>query len=173
MARWTRASCSQTASRRCSKGVLRLEVRNEALETHYINQLQLFEVRHAADEFVLPDAQSHPVVVSSVRTPADIAARSGQNLSAMLSAADNTFYSTDRRRLESATVDDLNDWIDLTAPVPEGAGSTTLVFRLRNSLLSTTLLYDVVLAPAGARSINWLGSGLDQNFHALQSCPWY
>jgi hypothetical protein len=156
-----------------SKGVLRLEVRNEALETHYINQLQLFEVRHAADEFVLPDAQGHPVVVSGVRTPADIAARSGQNLSAMLSAADNTFYSTDRRRLESATVDDLNDWIDLTAHVPEGAGSTTLVFRLRNSLLSTTLLYDVVLAPAGARSINWLGSGLDQISNAVELGLWY
>jgi hypothetical protein len=78
-----------------SKGVLRLEVRNEALETHYINQLQLLEVRHAADEFVLPDAQGRPIVVNGVHTPADIAARSGENLSTTLSAADNTFYSTD------------------------------------------------------------------------------
>jgi len=48
-----------------SKGILRLEIRNEAMETHYINHLQLFEVQHAADEFVLPDTQGHPVVVAA------------------------------------------------------------------------------------------------------------
>ena len=73
-----------------NQGALRLELRNEAMETHYINHLQLFEVQHAADEFVLPDPQGHPVVVSGVRTPADIAGRSGRNLFATLSAADNT-----------------------------------------------------------------------------------
>ena len=94
-----------------------------------------------------------------IRTPADIAARSGENLNATLGAADGVFYQTDLRRIEGTTADDLNDWIDLTAAVPQGADSTTLVFRLRNSLLETTLLYDVMLAPAGARSIDWLGTG--------------
>jgi len=142
-----------------ASGMLKLEVRNEAMETHYINHLQLFEVKHAADEFVLPDAQDRPVIVRGIRTPADIAARSGQNLNATLGAADGVFYQTDLRRIEGATAEDLNDWIDLTAAVPEGANSTTLVFRLRNSLLETTLLYDVMLAPAGARSVDWLGTG--------------
>lgn len=154
-------------------GILRLELRNEAMETHYINHLQLFEVQHAADEFVLPDAQGHPVVARGVRTPAEIADRNGQNLHATLSAADNRFYSTDRRRIDSATADDLNDWIDLTAAVPEGADSTTLVFRLRNSLLNTTLLYDVMLAPAGARAIDWLGSGLARISTAVELGRWH
>ncbi len=35
--------------------------------------------------------------------------------------------------------------------------SATLIFRLRNSLLNTTLLYNEMLAPAGARAIDWLG----------------
>jgi hypothetical protein len=30
-----------------ANGMLRLDVRNEAMETHYINHLQLFEVQHA------------------------------------------------------------------------------------------------------------------------------
>jgi hypothetical protein len=154
-------------------GILRLELRNEAMETHYINHLQLFEVPHAADEFVLPDTQGHPVVVRGVRTPADIADRSGQDLRARLSAADNTFYRTDRRRIDSATADDLNDWIDLTAAVPEGASSTALVFRLRNSLLNTTLLYDVMLGPAGARAIDWLGSGLARISTAVELGRWH
>ncbi len=35
-------------------GILHLELRNEAMETHYINHLQIFEVPHAADEVVVP-----------------------------------------------------------------------------------------------------------------------
>ena len=154
-------------------GILKLEVRNEAMETHYINHLQLFEARHSAEEFVLPDAQSHPIAVHGIRTPADIVDRNGQNLSEMLNAADGVFYRTDRQRIESVTSDDLNDWIDLTAAVPQGADSTTLVFRLRNSLLETTLLYDVMLAPAGARSIDWLGAGLNHVSAAVEMGRWY
>ncbi len=156
-----------------SNGVLRLELRNEALETHYINHLQLLEVRHAEDEFVLPDTQDSPVVVRGVRTPADIAGRRGVNLRETLGAVDDRFYRTDRQAIDDATADDLNDWIDLTAPVPAGANSTTLVFRLRNSLLSTTLLYDVMLAPAGARAIDWLGSGLARISTAVELGRWH
>jgi hypothetical protein len=154
-------------------GILHLELRNEAMETHYINHLQIFEVPHAADEVVVPDTQDHPVVVRDVRTPADITDRSGQDLRVMLSAADEKFYSTDRRRIDNATADDLDDWIDLTAAVPDGAASTTLVFRLRNSLLDTTLLYDVMLGPAGARAIDWLGSGLSRISTAVELGRWH
>src|SRR6266700_1762590 len=40
-----------------SDGVVRLELRNEALETHYLNAAALLEGRHDADEFVVPDAR--------------------------------------------------------------------------------------------------------------------
>ena len=156
-----------------AKGMLRLELRNEAMETHYINHLQLFEVRHAVDEAVLPDTQGHPVVVRGVRTPADIASRSGRDLRATLGAPDNISYRTDLGGIDNSTADDLNDWIDFTAPVPAGADSTTLVFRLRNSLLSTTLLYDVMLGPAGARAIDWLGSGLARISTAVELGRWH
>src|SRR5207249_8339462 len=36
-------------------GRIRLEVRNEALETEYVNHLELLEVRHAREETALPD----------------------------------------------------------------------------------------------------------------------
>ncbi len=156
-----------------SHGMLRLEVRNEAMETHYINHLQIFEVRHAADEFVLPDTEGHPVVAGAVRAPAAIADRGGADLSATLKAVDDKFYRTDRRRLDAATAGDLDDWIDLTADVPEHADSTTLVLRLRNSLLETTLLYDVMLAPAGARAIDWLGAGLGRISNAVELGRWH
>ena len=155
-----------------ANGILRLELRNEAMETHYINHLQIFEVPHAADEFVLPDTQDHPVVVRGVQTPADIAGRSGQDLRAILSAADGKFYRTDRQFIDNASVNDMDDWIDFTAAVPDGARSTTLIFRLRNSLLTTTLLYDEMLAPAGARAIDWLGPGLARISSAVELGRW-
>jgi hypothetical protein len=155
-----------------SNGTLRLELRNEAMETHYINHLQLFEVAHAAGEFVLPDADDHPVVVSGIRPPAEIAARNGQDLRETLAEADGKFYRTERRFIEGASADDLDDWIDLTADVPEGTPAATLIFRLRNSLLNTTLLYNEMLAPAGARAIDWLGPGLARISTAVELGRW-
>ena len=54
-----------------------------------------------------------------------------------------------------------------------GASSTTLIFRLRNSLLSTTLLYETILGPAGARAIDWLGPGLAQISNAVELGRWH
>lgn len=45
-------------------GVLRLELRNEALETHYINHLEVMAVRHADGERVVPDQRGRPVALS-------------------------------------------------------------------------------------------------------------
>jgi hypothetical protein len=155
-----------------SRGILRLELRNEAMETHYINHLQLFEVPHAADEFVLPDSRDHPVVVRGIRTPSAIVGRNGQDLRETVGEADGKFYRTDRRLIDSASVEDMDDWIDLTAPVPAGANSATLIFRLRNSLLNTSLLYNEMLAPAGARAIDWLGPGLARISNAVELGRW-
>src|SRR5882672_2767560 len=52
-----------------SNGELRLEVRNEAFETHYINHLELLEVRHAADEVAVPDERNQPFVVAQIAPP--------------------------------------------------------------------------------------------------------
>ena len=43
-------------------GMLTLEVRNEALETHYINQFELLEVRHAKADRLIPDEHGRPLI---------------------------------------------------------------------------------------------------------------
>ena len=47
-----------------SQGIVRLQVWNEALETHYINHLALVEATHAPGEMVLPDEKGRPVAVA-------------------------------------------------------------------------------------------------------------
>jgi len=77
-------------------GAVRLEIRNEAMETHYINHLQLLEVRHAIDETALPDTQGRPVVVGGITTPATIVDRAGRDLRATLAVADDKAYRTEQ-----------------------------------------------------------------------------
>jgi hypothetical protein len=98
--------------------------------------------------------------------------RNGQDLRETLGETDGKFYRTEKRLIDGANVDDMDDWIDLTAEVPEGAHSATLIFRLRNSLLNTTLLYNEMLAPAGARAIDWLGPGLARISTAVELGRW-
>jgi hypothetical protein len=156
-----------------SSGVLHLELRNEAMETHYINHLQLLEVSHAADELVLPDEQGHPLIVGRIVPVEAAVSRDGQDLRATLGAADDNVYSTDRHIIDSAQATDMNDWIDIEATVPAGAKSVALVFRLRNSLLNTVLLYDMMLGRAGARALDWLATDLARISTAVELGRWY
>jgi len=153
-------------------GVLTLEVRNEAMETHYINNLQLLEVVHRPDEFVLPDSNGRPLVVGPRNGVPVVTDRSGRNVSGDLRAADGVAYSTDTGVIDRSTAVDLHDWLDFTVPVPPGAGEIGLVFRLRNSLLGTVLFYNVMLEPMGAKALDWIGADLGEISTAVEMGRW-
>jgi hypothetical protein len=154
-------------------GRLELEVRNEALETHYINHLELLEVRHAADETVMPDSRNAPLALRGVVPASRAVDRAGRDVLARLAAADGVAFETDPAHLASAREDDMQDHIDLVFPAQPGADSAAVVLRLRNSLLTTVLLYDVMLADAGARSLDWLGRDMEQVGSVLEMAQWY
>jgi hypothetical protein len=152
-------------------GTVRLEVRNEALETHYINHLQLLEVTHPPDLRAMPDADGRPLVLGDIRPFASAVDRDGRDAGPVLAAADGVVYESHPSRLDAAVAGDLADWIDLTVPGPVPAESA-LVLRLKNSLLSTVLFYDVMLASAGHRAVDWLGSDLEQISTAVRLGRW-
>lgn len=158
-------------------GAVRLEVRNEAFETHYINHLELLEVRHASDEAVLPDEQNRPLAVRDLTVLARARDRMGRDVRAALAAPDGNAYRTDPRVIGRARVGDLDDAIEIAIPVPPGGGgdadSIALVLRLRNSLLNTILFYDIMLGDPGARSLDWLGQDLREVGPAVELAQWY
>ncbi|HMA44157.1 MAG TPA: hypothetical protein VKO86_09080 [Gemmatimonadales bacterium] len=157
-----------------AQGVLRLEVRDEAYETHYINQLELLEVRHGPDEFVAPDGQGHPVAIGRLMAPTAAHDRGGRDVRASLDVADGDAFHSDSGLLAVARPGDLDDTIELEFPAPASHGdSVALLFRMRNSLLNTVLLYDVMLGDAGARSLDWQASQLERVGPALQLGQWY
>lgn len=154
--------------------VVTLEVRNEAMETHYINNLQLIEVVHDPGELVLPDAGGRPVRVSSSGSLpiGPVRDRTGRDVANVLAASDGDAYSTDETVIRMASEEDLSDWIEFSVPVPPDSAEVALVFRMRNSLMGTVLLYNVMLEPMGAGALDWIGAGLDEIATAVELGRW-
>lgn len=154
-------------------GVYSLEMRNEALETHYINQLELLEVERAPDERVVPDEHGIPINLAGLRAVSSARDRAGRNVSVTLESADGNLFSTDPRTLADARAGDLDDYIDVVVPKPPSGDSVALFLRLRNSLLNTVLLYDGMLAGQGAKSLDWLANDLGKISGAIDLGRWY
>ncbi|MCA1559298.1 MAG: hypothetical protein LC753_16705 [Acidobacteria bacterium] len=63
-----------------ARGIVTLDIRNEAMETHYINHLQLLAVEHGPGEVVVPDSHGTPIVVGTPRPAATATSRDGRDL---------------------------------------------------------------------------------------------
>ena len=156
-----------------SQGVVRLQVWNEALETHYINHLALVEATHAAGEFVLPDEHGRPVAVAQYVSGMTAHDRAGHDITSRIARADGVLFSTDDATLGAVSAEDMDDDIDLTFARPIGSDSVAIVLRMRNSLLNTILFYDYMLARPGARSLDWMGNDLGRIGPTVALGRWY
>ncbi len=156
-----------------AEGRLRLELRNEALETHYINHLEVLDVRHAPGRYARPDPSGRPLTMEGAAPPLAAMDRDGRDVLPELMERDSAWARTTRDRLAAASLEDLTDHMDLVLPVPEGAREVALGLRIRNTLLNTVLFYDMMLAEAGPAALDWLASDLDRIGTALEVGRWY
>lgn len=154
-------------------GRVAFDVRNEAMETHYINHLELIHAANEAGERVYPDERGFPVAVAQFQPVHRAVDSDGRDLRVTLRAADSTFFSSSVHRLRNVSLQALNDFIEISAPADPHADSVAIVVRLRNSLLSSTLFYDVMLGRAGASALNWLGGDLQAIGSVTQLGRWY
>lgn len=149
-----------------------LDVRNEALETHFINHLELLEITHEDRETVMPDEAGLPLALSDWAEELHVQDRDGRNLGAIVSRRDSSQFASSAGRLAAATLDDFNDHILLEMSAP-AADSVAVALRLRNSLLNTVLLYDVMMAPSGLAAADWLGGSLARLGSMAEMGRWY
>ena len=170
----SKPSCSQTASRPSSRcgiatccgmptqeddGTVRLEIRNEALESHYINHLALEAISHAPDARAVPADNGYAHVLTNELAPISATDRVGRDVLAPLHQLDGTAYATADEVTASVTEDDLTDTVTLTFPHP-GTDSAAVALRFRSSLLTTVLLYEHMLAGQGAEALDWIGQDM-------------
>ncbi len=154
-------------------GHLTLEVRNEALETHYLNQLELIETLHTIDEYIVPDQGGRPIALRGLHAAATARDRAGRDIAPAIAESEGIVFRTDSATLAGASANDLDDYIDLTIPRPKNVDSVAIVLRMRNSLLNTVLLYQRILGDPGAKSLDWVGRSLQQITGAIDVGRWY
>jgi len=150
---------------------IRLELRNEALETHYINHIELLAVRHAKDDVVIPDQGGKLVMVGPASALVSARDRAGRDVRAELASADSQLFASAPATVNAAHAGDLDDWLDLEANDLPAGDSVAVVLRLRNSLLNTVLLYDGILG--GRDAADWMTGGLQNIGTALDVARWY
>jgi hypothetical protein len=154
-------------------GTVVLYVRNEALETHYINHLELIEVANDPGETALPDQHRQAIVVSGISAPARVRDRAGRDLAEIVRAPDGVLFSSYPETVRNVSAADLDDYIDITMAAPNGADSVAVLLDMRNSLLNTVLFYDHMLGAPGIRSLDWVGKDLDRIGTAIEMGRWY
>ena len=140
-------------------GALRLEVRNEALETHYIDHLAVEAVAHGPGERAVPGEVGTALVLGRERAPVAATDRTGRDVRGALLAADAVPYTTPDAVTAAVAEDDLTDDVTLTFDRPD-ADSVAVALRFRSSLLTTVLLYEHMLAGQGARGLDWIGQDM-------------
>lgn len=159
--------------RTINNGILELELRNEMLETHYIDHLEVLEVIHAPDQKAYPDEKGRPLVAGNLIAPSTAVDQNGRDILNEVLQADDIAWSTTAKRLAGINSEDYMDHLDFEFDLPPDADDPALVFRLRNSLLNTVLFYDVMLKQQSFRALDWMGHDLDHLGNKIQLGLWY
>jgi hypothetical protein len=132
-----------------------IRVSNEALETHYINQLSLLKVSHPLGTQVFPSNDGGFISTRNLQPPAAAVNCLGENVLPLVRNPDDRWYRGDTTMVKRLAEGVYSDWLDLKLNVPENAANVKLVLRLRNTLMNTVLFYDVVLASQGLDALEW------------------
>jgi hypothetical protein len=155
-------------------GVVRLDIRNEALESHYIDQLELLEARHAPNEIVYPLPHGGFIGARTLAEAASVRDRAGRDLRDVVARADERPFATDSATLVRASLGGpAEDYIDVVVPRPRGRDSVAIFLRARSSLLTTMLFYDQMLAGQGASALDFVGRDLGRVTKVAQLANWY
>lgn len=157
-----------------ARGRIRLAVRNEALETHHLDHMEVIEVRHRAGEVALPSPRGGALAVSAPAAGAVVTDGAGRDVSAAVARPDTVAFSTDRALLDRA-IDGgpTDDHLTIAVPARVGVDSVALVLRARSSLLTTSVLYEHLMGRQGALALDWMGEDLSRIAALATLGTWY
>lgn len=151
-----------------------LNVRNEALETHYINSMKLLVVDHPKEYEPFPENRSflsrkdRIILFGRESRIIKATSRTGRNVKPLLSARDGLYYTSDTSLVHELTKKVNKDWVEVEVIVPNGAKTMVVALRFRNTLFHTVQFYDVTLKRQGFYAVDWLGQKMTNPLYLNQ-----
>lgn len=146
---------------------LKLKITNEALETHYINKFEIFTAEHPLGTKVFPSINDKLILVSNLSSAISAENKEGIDITGLLTYDDNKYYRSGIEKVSELKKGIVFDYIDIKLPSSPN-NSTKLIMKYRNTLLSTTLFYDVVLGSQGVNGLNWTNRMNEDAVYAAQ-----
>jgi hypothetical protein len=154
-------------------GVIRLHIRNEALETHRLDHIEVLEVRHGGDEIAVPSPRGGAIAIGDWM-PARVHDRGGQDVTRPVRDHDALFFSGSDSALDRAIAGGpTEDQLIITVAKRAAGDSVGLLLRARSSLLTTSVLYDHLLGRQGPLALDWLGRDLGRITTLARLGQWY
>ncbi len=153
----------QTAN---SSDSLVIRLANEAMETHYIDLFKIFRIDHPEGTLALPTPDGEVKILNKIFPPAISKTPDGREITHLIAERDTNHYRTGTKFKERINQSPALDWLDLEIEFGKPVAEFDLVLRLRNSLLTTVLFYDLVLADQGVEAISWTARMQNDYFYA-------
>ncbi|NNK90739.1 MAG: hypothetical protein HKO89_09045 [Saprospiraceae bacterium] len=162
-------------------GILKLELRNEALETHYINTFKVLTVDHEPGHKILPkesgsmiEWKKELIEIGPLFNDYSVRDKLNNDISQLTAFEDEQYFSSSDKAVEEAVFDEeTNDWIIMDLNLPEHQTELFLGFKLRSTLLNTVLLYDLLLDAQNLGAIDWTGTTSQGMWYAYNFAKWY
>lgn len=137
------------------KNDYRLRISNEALETHYIDQFSLLEIKHPTGTDVYPSPSGDIICTGELSPPIKVTNLKGEDITDLVNKRDDKVYRSGDELIEKISQGVTKDMINLELYLPDDTKEINLVLKIRNTLLTTILFYDLVLASQGFEAIEW------------------
>lgn len=135
--------------------LFKLKITDEALETHYINKFNLLSVIHSKGTDLFPTINDSFLVMHKYIAPEKVTNKKGEDITCLLNSDDMNYYRSPSEMVDELKQGPVYDHLDLNIHVQKAGKPVRMVMKYRNTLLSTILLYDVVLASQGINAVSW------------------
>lgn len=156
-----------------SQNSVSIRLKNEALETHYIDRFRLFYADHPTGTELFPTGTGEVLSTSRQQPPIRATNVEGRDILASVVRRDSLAYSCTTEEARRLLTDKHNDWIECEVVPPDGASKMVITLRVRNSLENTVLLYDVMMRNQGLNALAWTDDVNNSLWYAWKLSRWY
>ncbi|OGU67149.1 MAG: hypothetical protein A3C56_06920 [Ignavibacteria bacterium RIFCSPHIGHO2_02_FULL_56_12] len=150
-------------------GGFTLTMTNEALESHFVNAFNVSMISVPKGRTLFPVSGRRFCSIDSLHRPLEAKNSVGTDVLSLIDAVDDEAYRSPDDMVRTLSREHRKDWVEVSIPANR-LGSQFLVCRYKNTLMSTILLYDIVLGSQGVRAIDWTQRlSTDRSYAALFS----